>query len=87
MSPLCPSEEHLPIRVTDEPSAPLGESLYLLPRHICPTVNNFDSALLVRDGRLAAVEKVSARGREGPLLLQHSDWFDEDRRPAVSQTA
>lgn len=84
MSPLCPSEEHLPIRITDEPSTPVGESLYLLPRHICPTVNNFDSALLVRGGRLAAVEKVSARGREGPLL-QKSDWLDEDRSPAVSQ--
>jgi D-serine deaminase-like pyridoxal phosphate-dependent protein len=68
MSPLSPSEEHLPIRVTDGPSTPVGDSLYLLPRHICPTVNNFDSALLVRDARLAAVEKVSARGREGPLL-------------------
>jgi hypothetical protein len=49
-------------------------------------VNNFDSALLVREGRVAAVEKVSARGREGPLLHQ-SDWFDENWRPAVSQKA
>jgi D-serine deaminase-like pyridoxal phosphate-dependent protein len=86
MSPLSPSEEHLPIRVTDGTSTPVGEALYLLPRHICPTVNNFDSALLVRDGRVAAVEKVSARGREGPLQ-QQSDWFDENWRPAVSQKA
>ena len=86
MSPLSPSEEHLPIRVTDGTSTPVGEALYLLPRHICPTVNNFDSALLVRDGRVAAVEKVSARGREGPLLHQ-SDWFDENWGPAVSQKA
>ncbi len=67
MSPLSPSEEHLPIRVTNGPSVAVGELLYLLPRHICPTVNNFDSALLVRDGR-TAVERISARGREGPLL-------------------
>jgi D-serine deaminase-like pyridoxal phosphate-dependent protein len=45
-----------------------GEALYLLPRHICPTVNNFDSALLVRDGQIATLEKVTARGREAPLL-------------------
>jgi hypothetical protein len=32
-----------------------------------PTVNN-DDALLVRDGGIASVEKVSARGREAPLL-------------------
>jgi D-serine deaminase-like pyridoxal phosphate-dependent protein len=84
MNPLSPSEEHLPIRVTDGPSVPVGESLYLLPRHICPTVNNFDSALLVRDGHLIAVEKVSARGREGPLLPQF-DRFEESWRSGVSQ--
>jgi len=31
-------------------------------------VNNFDSALLVRDGKVAFVEKETARGREVPLL-------------------
>jgi len=46
----------------------IGDVLYLVPRHVCPTVNNFDCALLVRDGRVEAVEKVSARGREAPLL-------------------
>jgi hypothetical protein len=46
----------------------VGEALYLLPRHICPTVNNFDCALLVRDGQIVSEEKVSARGREAPLL-------------------
>jgi D-serine deaminase-like pyridoxal phosphate-dependent protein len=45
-----------------------GEALYLLPRHVCPTVNNFDFALLVRDGEIESVEQVSARGREAPLL-------------------
>jgi D-serine deaminase-like pyridoxal phosphate-dependent protein len=86
MSPLSPSEEHLPIQVTNGRSVAVGELLYLLPRHICPTVNNFDSALLVRDGRLAGVEKISARGREGPLLQQF-DWVGESSRPAVSQRA
>ncbi|HVH88915.1 MAG TPA: hypothetical protein VM912_19505, partial [Terriglobales bacterium] len=46
----------------------VGDALYLLPRHVCPTVNNFDCALLVRDRRIESVEKVSARGREMPLL-------------------
>ena len=45
-----------------------GELLYLVPRHVCPTVNNFDYALMVHGGRIEAVEKVSARGREMPLL-------------------
>jgi D-serine deaminase-like pyridoxal phosphate-dependent protein len=46
----------------------LGQALYLLPRHVCPTVNNFDDALLVRKGEIESVERVSARGREAPLL-------------------
>ena len=46
----------------------VGEELYLLPRHVCPTVNNFDSALVVRKGKIESVEQVSARGHEGPLL-------------------
>jgi D-serine deaminase-like pyridoxal phosphate-dependent protein len=68
LMPLPPSEEHLPLRSRDESRPQVGEALYLLPRHVCPTVNNFDSALLVRDGQIASVEKVSARGREAPLL-------------------
>jgi D-serine deaminase-like pyridoxal phosphate-dependent protein len=40
----------------------VGEALYLLPRHVCPTANNFDWALLVRDGDIESVEKVSTPG-------------------------
>jgi D-serine deaminase-like pyridoxal phosphate-dependent protein len=66
--PLKPSEEHLPIEVTPGSSVPsIGEILYLLPRHVCPTVNNFDHALIVEQGRITGVERVSARGREAPL--------------------
>jgi D-serine deaminase-like pyridoxal phosphate-dependent protein len=74
LTPLSPSEEHLPLALeplTQKEAAAgpqVGEALYLLPRHVCPTVNNFDCALLVRDGRIESVENVSARGREAPLL-------------------
>jgi D-serine deaminase-like pyridoxal phosphate-dependent protein len=69
LTPLSPSEEHLPLALKQGAKAPpVGESLYLLPRHICPTVNNFDWALLVRNGRIESMETVSARGREAPLL-------------------
>jgi D-serine deaminase-like pyridoxal phosphate-dependent protein len=69
LTPLSPSEEHLPMEVAGEGARPqIGDPLYLLPRHVCPTVNNFDCALLVRDGRIESVEQVSARGREAPLL-------------------
>ena len=69
LTPLAPSEEHLPMSVAESAEGPrVGEALYLLPRHVCPTVNNFDCALRVRDGQIESVERVSARGREAPLL-------------------
>jgi D-serine deaminase-like pyridoxal phosphate-dependent protein len=76
-----PSEEHLPLTVKNgaEPP-PVGEVLYLLPRHICPTVNMFDHALIVRNGEVESVERVTARGRETPVVLR-----GENRE--LSQTA
>jgi hypothetical protein len=40
-----------------------------LPRHVCPTVNNFDCALRVERAEIEAVEQVSARGREAPVTV------------------
>jgi D-serine deaminase-like pyridoxal phosphate-dependent protein len=71
LEPLSPSEEHLPMALQGGATGPqVGEALHLLPRHVCPTVNNFDCALLVQDGEVKSVERVSARGREAPLLEQ-----------------
>ncbi|MDX1388284.1 MAG: D-TA family PLP-dependent enzyme [Acidobacteriota bacterium] len=68
LDPLEPSEEHLPVRVPDGAATPsIGEVLYLVPRHVCPTVNNFDHALLVVKGAVGEVVTVTARGREAPL--------------------
>jgi D-serine deaminase-like pyridoxal phosphate-dependent protein len=68
LTPLAPSEEHLPFSSKSPAQTPrIGEFLYLLPRHICPTVNNFDCAL-VQNGHMPTTTVVSARGHEGPLL-------------------
>lgn len=67
LTPLSPSEEHLPLRLNESRGPSVGDALYLLPRHVCPTVNNFDLALAVRGGKIDSVEKVTARGREAPL--------------------
>lgn len=65
LQPLKPSEEHLPIESSDGFELPaLGAKLYLLPRHVCPTVNNFDEALMIVEGKVRATERVSARGHE-----------------------
>lgn len=69
LKPMKPSEEHLPIAVPEGATIPpVGSILYLVPRHVCPTVNNFDDALIVRAGKIEAVERVTARGREYPVL-------------------
>lgn len=76
LAPLSPSEEHLPLAVKEGATGPqVGEALYLIPRHVCPTVNNFNCALLVRNGEIESVESVTARGREAPLLAADRTLF------------
>jgi D-serine deaminase-like pyridoxal phosphate-dependent protein len=71
-TPLKPSEEHLPIDCGSAEARPaIGSRLYLLPRHVCPTVNNFDQAIFIRDGRITGLEAVAARGHE-TLLVQNA---------------
>ena len=68
LKPLKPSEEHLPMDASATGQLPaIGSQLYLIPRHVCPTVNNFDEALIVVGGEVRGVERVTARGHEGPL--------------------
>ena len=67
-TPRHPSEEHLPVDVP--PGTPLprrGQMLWLLPSHVCPTVNNFDHAVIVQGGTVQGLESVTARGRHAPL--------------------
>jgi D-serine deaminase-like pyridoxal phosphate-dependent protein len=66
-SPLKPSEEHLPIEVKSGRRPEIGDLLYLIPRHVCPTVNNFDDALMIESNRIVGMETVTARGHESPL--------------------
>ncbi|MGH9843535.1 MAG: D-TA family PLP-dependent enzyme [Blastocatellia bacterium] len=70
LQPNKPSEEHLPIDVPEAAAMPaVGDYLYLVPRHVCPTVNNYDHALLVVDGKITGIERVTARGREVPVTI------------------
>lgn len=73
LRPLKPSEEHLPIEVQDGGARPeIGTALYLVPRHVCPTVNNFDDALIVSGNRVVSLERVTARGHEAPVATRAS---------------
>ncbi len=64
---MSPSEEHLPMRAGDGVALPLGSVLHLVPRHICPTVNLAEKALLVRSDCSTMVVEVQGRAHE--LLL------------------
>ncbi len=68
-----PSEEHLPMAVLDsERGLPaLGTVLYLVPRHVCPTVNLAEQALLVEENGDVRAVRVAARAHE--LLLPSAD--------------
>lgn len=59
-----PSEEHLPMNVVGGAAPPLGALLRLVPRHVCPTVNLADEAVLLDGGQVVAIVPVRARGHE-----------------------
>jgi D-serine deaminase-like pyridoxal phosphate-dependent protein len=62
-----PSEEHLPLTGGASRPPGVGDLLELVPRHVCPTVNLFDKAILVEpDGSTRLVE-IEARGHEANL--------------------
>ena len=61
---LKPSEEHLPMLVERGPAPAIGTLLRLVPRHVCPTVNLADDAVLVQDGNVLRIVPVRARGHE-----------------------
>ena len=64
---LTPSEEHLPFRVRSGPRPARGEGLLLVPRHVCPTVNLAEQAVLIDSDGVRGVAPVRARAHD--LLL------------------
>jgi D-serine deaminase-like pyridoxal phosphate-dependent protein len=75
LAPMTPSEEHLPLDATAEeaaegdgagarPALERGDEVYLVPRHVCPSVNLAESALIVDGGRIVGIEEVAARSHE-----------------------
>jgi D-serine deaminase-like pyridoxal phosphate-dependent protein len=62
--PAAPSEEHLPLEAADgvDELPARGAPLWLVPRHVCTTVNLYDEFVLVEKGRVVGRAPVSARG-------------------------
>ena len=57
------SEEHLVLTLPDGISFEPGHVLYGLPFHICPTCALYDTAVVIRHGRIAGRWRVTARDR------------------------
>lgn len=74
LEPLAPSEEHLPLRVRGGPRPPRGTRLLLIPRHVCPTVNLAEEALIFDGSNPRGVVCVAARAHElGKLSIGPSE--------------
>lgn len=58
------SEEHLVIEVEDSNRFSVGDLLYGVPYHICPTVALYDESYIIEDGKLVDVWKIEARKKK-----------------------
>lgn len=63
LKPFGQNEEHMVIEVGKDHSFKVGDVLYALPIHICPTVALYDRAVIVKDGEVIDTWKVIARDR------------------------
>ncbi len=55
------SEEHLVLRTPDADRYRLGDLLYALPVHVCPTVAKYPVLQVIKEGRVTGVWEVAAR--------------------------
>jgi D-serine deaminase-like pyridoxal phosphate-dependent protein len=58
------SEEHLVVESPNAAKFEVGDVLYGVPRHICPTVALYAEAFVVSDGRARGTWRVAARDRK-----------------------
>jgi len=58
------SEEHLVMDAGENHSYKIGDVLYGVPVHICPTCNLYERALLVENGNVTGEWKITARDRK-----------------------
>ena len=62
--PVAQSEEHLTLTVTNTADYHIGQVLYGVPQHICPSVALYEKAFVIKNQRVAESWEVIARRRE-----------------------
>src|SRR5690606_7828535 len=63
LTPISQSEEHLVLKQEDDEAYKVGDVLYGLPYHVCPTVNLYERLQVVENGRITGYWKTVARDR------------------------
>jgi D-serine deaminase-like pyridoxal phosphate-dependent protein len=58
------SEEHLVLECENTKAYEIGDILYAIPMHICPTVAKYDELMVVKDKKIVASWKVAARNQK-----------------------
>ena len=58
------SEEHLTLQTPQAENYQVGDVLYGIPRHICPTVALYDRTYVIRNGKLVGQWQITARARK-----------------------
>ncbi|MEJ2113270.1 MAG: hypothetical protein P8X62_06130 [Flavobacteriaceae bacterium] len=61
---LSQSEEHGVLSVKDDSKIGVGDVLYGIPYHICPTVNLYDDVSVISNGKKIDTWEISARKRK-----------------------
>lgn len=58
------NEEHMVIRTTEADNHKIGDPLYCIPWHICPTVDRYDNVSVVNEHKVTGQWNVEARKRK-----------------------
>ncbi len=58
------SEEHLVLRYRDGDKVAIGDVIYAIPLHVCPTVAKYAHAHTIENHRASGVWKIQARGHD-----------------------
>ncbi|QKJ32646.1 D-TA family PLP-dependent enzyme [Mucilaginibacter mali] len=64
LMPCSHSEEHLVVQAPQGHPYKVGDVLYALPMHVCPTVAMYNQAHIIRNGMFTEKWAIDARGRE-----------------------
>lgn len=62
-TPVIHSEEHLVLETSRAADYRVGDVLYGIPYHVCPTIALHDEVLCIEDGKVTETWPVAARGR------------------------